>query len=118
MRTLTGVGPGRDQAVTYTAGRQTMTTKCVQVSADWISAIRNMVCPECGGRMGGRTREFQCQGECGTDWRAVWERSLAPSKRVRAAKFTERARRASLEIVDAGNTEQRSGMSNPVQLAL
>ena len=36
------------------------------ISADYVSAIRNWVCPECGGRMGGRSKEFQCQGRCGT----------------------------------------------------
>ena len=41
-----------------------------------ISDILNWVCPECGGPMGGRTKEFKCQGECRTDWRDVWERSL------------------------------------------
>lgn len=40
-----------------------------------ISAIRNWVCPECGGRIGGRTKEFKCQGECQRDWRQVWENS-------------------------------------------
>ena len=34
------------------------------------------VCPECGGRMGGRTKEFKCQGKCRTDWRDVWERRV------------------------------------------
>ncbi len=41
---------------------------------DSISDILNWVCPGCGGRMGGRTQEFKCQGECRTDWRDVWER--------------------------------------------
>jgi tRNA(Ile2) C34 agmatinyltransferase TiaS len=44
-----------------------------QIGEDIISGILNWVCPECGGRMGGRTREFKCQGECLTDWRDVWE---------------------------------------------
>ena len=43
------------------------------VSADCLSAILNLVCPECGGRMGSRSNVFQCQGQCGTDWRSVWE---------------------------------------------
>jgi hypothetical protein len=41
-----------------------------------ISDILNWVCPECGGPMGKRTKEFKGQGECRTDWRDVWERSL------------------------------------------
>jgi hypothetical protein len=44
-----------------------------QTSEDIISGILNWVCPECGGRMDGRTKEFKCQGECLTDWRDVWE---------------------------------------------
>jgi tRNA(Ile2) C34 agmatinyltransferase TiaS len=44
---------------------------------DIISDILNWVCPECGGPMGGRTKEFKCQGECRTDWRDVWKRSLS-----------------------------------------
>jgi hypothetical protein len=31
--------------------------------------------------MGGRTKEFKCQGECRTDWRDVWERSLRATTR-------------------------------------
>lgn len=41
--------------------------------ADVISGILNWICPECGGRMGGRGKEFKCQGECETDWRLTWE---------------------------------------------
>ena len=47
-----------------------------QTSDGIISGILNWVCPECGGRMGGRTKEFKCQGECLTDWRDVWERRV------------------------------------------
>ena len=46
-------------------------------SADVISGIVNCVCPECGGRMGERGKEFSCQGECLTDWRPVWEQASA-----------------------------------------
>jgi hypothetical protein len=31
-------------------------------SAELVSNILNWVCPECGGRMGGRGQEFKCQG--------------------------------------------------------
>jgi len=47
-----------------------------QTSEEIISGILNWVCPECGGRMGGRTKEFKCQGECRTDWRDIWERRI------------------------------------------
>src|ERR1700733_3339842 len=46
-----------------------------KASAEVVSSILNWVCPECGGRMGGRGSEFQCQGECQMDWRQFWERS-------------------------------------------
>ena len=49
----------------------------VRSDADVISGILNCVCPQCGGRMGGRGREFTCQGECLTDWRQVWELASA-----------------------------------------
>jgi len=39
-----------------------------------LSSILNWVCPECGGRMGGRGNEFKCQVECQVDWRPIWER--------------------------------------------
>jgi len=56
---------------------QFMRWGAVGASADVISSILNCVCPECGGRMGGRGKEFKCQGECLTDWRQVWERVLS-----------------------------------------
>jgi hypothetical protein len=49
---------------------------------DIISDILNWVCPECGGPMGGRAKEFKCQGECRTDWRDLWERRLARQERT------------------------------------
>ena len=53
------------------------------VNADYISAIRNWVCPECGGPMGGRSREFHCHGRCGRDWRSVWESaSIEPKRKI------------------------------------
>jgi len=44
-----------------------------ETSEDILSGILNWVCPACGGRMGGLTKEFKCQGQCRKDWRAVWE---------------------------------------------
>jgi len=46
----------------------------VKTTADVVSNILNWVCPECGGRMGGRGKEFKCQGECQMDWRLTWQR--------------------------------------------
>ena len=78
MMQFDSVKAGRDHAQMFVVSARKTASKYVQVSTDWISAIRNLVCPECGGRMGGRMKEFQCQGQCGTDWRPVWESSLAP----------------------------------------
>jgi len=52
------------------------------ISADYISAILNWVCPECGGPMGGRSMEFQYRGRCGTDWRSVWENAFCIQSRA------------------------------------
>jgi hypothetical protein len=49
----------------------------VRSLGDVISSILNCVCPDCGGRLGEPGKEFKCQGECRTDWRAVWERALS-----------------------------------------
>jgi tRNA(Ile2) C34 agmatinyltransferase TiaS len=53
---------------------QLMSWTTVVLRGDVISGILNWVCPGCGGRMGGRGKEFKCQGECQTDWRQIWER--------------------------------------------
>jgi predicted amidophosphoribosyltransferase len=37
-----------------------------------VSAIRNLVCPLCGGSMMG----FRCLGRCRSDWRQEWERAM------------------------------------------
>ncbi len=60
-----------------------------RASADVMSGIVNWVCPECGGRMGGPSKEFKCQGECQMDWRQVWELVLSP-KPDRRSKRTIR----------------------------
>jgi tRNA(Ile2) C34 agmatinyltransferase TiaS len=53
----------------------------IRSGADVISGILNCVCPECGGRMGERGKEFKCQGECLRDWRQTWEQSLVDRSR-------------------------------------
>lgn len=54
-------------------------TRCgtMRSGADVLSGILNCVCPECGGRMGERGREFRCRGECHQDWRQAWEQAAA-----------------------------------------
>lgn len=53
------------------------------------SGIRNWVCPECGGRMGGRGKEFKCQGTCQKDWRQVWEQALSDRHPPREIRVSE-----------------------------
>ena len=54
-----------------------VTLSSIKTTSDVVSGILNWICPECGGRMGGRGREFKCQGECQKDWRLIWEHFLA-----------------------------------------
>lgn len=54
-----------------------MISTTLRASEEVISSILNMVCPECGGPMGGQAEEFKCQGRCRNDWRLVWEGSVA-----------------------------------------
>lgn len=56
---------------------QFLRCSAVRSGEDVISGILNCVCPECGGRMGERGKEFRCQGECLTDWRQAWEQASA-----------------------------------------
>jgi hypothetical protein len=44
-----------------------------------ISAIRNLVCPLCGGSM----MEFRCLGVCRGNWRQEWERRSEKAKRTK-----------------------------------
>lgn len=48
------------------------------LNASTISAILNLVCPDCGGSM----MAFRCLGKCCKDWRAEWD---AQSRRLRNA---------------------------------
>ncbi len=56
-------------------------------TADVVSSILNWVCPECGGRMGGRGKEFKCQGVCQTDWREIWEGGFSVGQRRLPARL-------------------------------
>jgi len=40
-----------------------------------VSSILNLICPGCGGPLGGPSQEFTCQGRCRKDWRLDWESS-------------------------------------------
>lgn len=62
-----------------------------QLTANDVSNILNLICPRCGGPLGGEAQEFKCQGRCRTDWRRAWDSSrrattLARSPRARALR--------------------------------
>ena len=40
-----------------------------------VSSILNLICPGCGGPLGGFGEEFKCQGYCRTDWHTAWASS-------------------------------------------
>ena len=42
------------------------------LTAAEVSSILNLICPRCGGPLGGFAEEFKCQGYCRTDWRPAW----------------------------------------------
>ena len=63
----------------------------VRFNTDLLSAILNLICPDCGAAMGGRSREFECRGRCGKDWRPEWERLRAQHAFTAAPKLSAMA---------------------------
>ena len=61
----------------------------IPVSEHYLSAIANCICPECGGPMGGRSNVFECQGQCGRDWRSTWQSAFV-AKRSKPHSATRR----------------------------
>jgi len=52
-------------------------------SSSIISSILNLICPQCGGSM----MEFQCNGKCGRNWLAEWERvNFSSSTSIRSRR--------------------------------
>jgi len=47
-----------------------------------VSSILNLICPSCGGPLGGLSEEFRCQGLCRRDWRPEWE-SSSPNRKLK-----------------------------------
>jgi len=48
---------------------KTLDVMPAESSANLISSIINLVCPQCGGRMS----EYQCEGRCRRNWFMEWE---------------------------------------------
>lgn len=49
--------------------------------ASFISAIINLTCPQCGGRM----MDYQCYGACGRNWLPEWEWAMQTAGMSRAS---------------------------------
>ena len=56
-----------------------------------VSAILNLICPRCGGPLGGLSKEFRCQGLCRKDWRPDWE-SGSPNQKLKKTIGSHRRR--------------------------
>src|ERR1700740_511929 len=76
-RFLNMSGISAHSRLTYEVHMAFIRLSSFKTTADVVSSILNWVCPECGGRLGGRGKEFKCQGECQNDWRPVWEGFLS-----------------------------------------
>ena len=50
-----------------------ITVQHASLTANDISSILNLICPRCGGPLGGASKEFKCQGHCRKDWRSDWD---------------------------------------------
>ena len=50
-----------------------------------VSSILNLICPHCGGPIGGLSKELRCEGLCCIDWRPAWDSTSmkANAKRMR-----------------------------------
>jgi hypothetical protein len=48
-----------------------------------ISALINLVCPQCGGGM----MEFRCLGKCSRDWRPEWEWTMHATRRSNSPSY-------------------------------
>ena len=71
-----------------------------------ISAIRNLVCPLCGGSMMG----FRCLGRCRSDCRQVWERAMRWDQRMKHRVLGSRA--SSIECRQSGPRRRDLRMSS------
>lgn len=66
---------------------QPLTARNTSLTEYDVSSILNLICPLCGGPLGGRAKEFKCQGLCRKDWRPDWESSGPNRRRKGTARF-------------------------------
>ncbi len=61
------------------------------LTASDVSSILNLICPRCGGPLGGLSKEFNCQGLCRKDWRPDWE-SCSTNRKLKKTIGSDRRR--------------------------
>ena len=66
-----------------------------------MSSIVNLICPLCGGPIGGLSKELRCEGLCRSEWRAAWESSSSAGSAKRTRRRQCNRNRLPLEPVAA-----------------
>jgi hypothetical protein len=79
-----------------------------QLTTNDISSILNLICPHCGGPLGGASQEFKCQGLCRTDWRPAWD----DNRRVMIRTKFPRRRRSGKNGLGQVSSKRRSWRRN------
>jgi len=69
---------------------QPVTARNAPLTEYAVSSILNLICPLCGGPLGGPSKEFRCQGSCRKDWRPDWESSGLNRRRKKTARSNQR----------------------------
>ena len=81
-------------------------------TANDVSYILNLICPRCGGPLGGALKAFCCQGRCRKDWRPEWESSIT-ARMLKKAQGRRRTPRNSLGRISSRSHPWR-GPAAPV----
>ena len=69
---------------------QPVTARSTLLTEYDVSSILNLICPSCGGPLGGPAKEFKCQGFCRRDWRPDWESSRLTRRRRKTIRSNRR----------------------------
>ena len=65
------------------------------------SAIVNCLCPECGGAIELHSNQFRCLGQCGKQWRAIWESTKVDAAQPRSSdNLPSRVRGSRRRVLD------------------
>lgn len=71
-----------------------VTVQATLLSSSEVSSILNLICPRCGGPLGGRSNEFKCQGLCRKDWHGEWQSSQPSANSNGTTRRSSRRRMA------------------------